>query len=431
MVFFDGGKIMKIIKKEGIIMKKRFVLIWILFLFSTFAVVPSELFAAKKAPDTIKISAVLSSTGPFAPLATQAKNAYQIYFEKVNAEGGIFVKEFNKKIPVEIKILDDESDGLKTILQLEVANEWGAVANLGGIGCTSFEVGTVVAQKNKMVWLGPGCAGWTPHQRGINYMFSTFFKTPFISPLVYDMVMSMPEPRPKKVAIFEINQLDCEEAVEYWRKGAEKKGFEIVYHQKYALGTKDFSAMITGAKAAGAEILLGYPAPPEGPAMIKQMKELDYNPKLIYWIRAPEASSFGPALGPLADYVCVPVAWSNQLAISGNDQLNAQHQKVHGKLGDPITGSAYAAGQVLVDAIKRAGTLDRKAIRDAIAKTDMETVAGRIRFSPQGWAVDRLVLVLQWKDGKQNIVYYNETGQNYKKNIPKVDLKWQPPWSSR
>jgi hypothetical protein len=61
----------------------------------------------------------------------------------------------------------------------------------------------------------------------------------------------------------------------------------------------------------------------------------------------------------------------------------------------------------------------------------METVAGRIRFSPQGWAVDRLVLVLQWKDGKQNIVYYNEAGQNYKKNIPKVDLKWQPPWSSR
>ena len=413
-------------------MRKKYLIVLVsLFLSCTCFVIPRFLSAAKKPPETIKVSAVLSLTGPFAPLATQAKNAYQIYFDKVNGEGGVFVKEFNKKIPLELKILDDESDGLKTIFQLEVANEWGGIANLGGIGCTSFEVGTVVAQKNKMVWLGPGCAGWTPHQRGINYMFSTFFKTPFISPLVFDMVLSMPEPRPKKVAIFEINQLDCQEAVEYWRKGAEKKGFEIVYHQKYAFGTKDFSAMITGAKAAGAEILLGYPAPPEGPAMIKQMKELDYNPKLIYWIRAPEASSFGPALGPLADYVCVPVAWINSLTLPGNEELNAEHRRVHGKLGDPITGSAYAAAQVLVDAIKRAGTLDRKAIRDAIAKTDMETVAGRIRFSPQGWAVDRLILVAQWKDGKQNIVFYNDVGQKYAKHIPKVDLKWQTPWASR
>lgn len=80
---------------------------------------------ATKAPESVKISAVLSLTGPFAPLGTSAKMAYQIYFDQVNSAGGIYVKEFNKKIPVELKMLDDESDGLKTIFQLEVANEWG------------------------------------------------------------------------------------------------------------------------------------------------------------------------------------------------------------------------------------------------------------------------------------------------------------------
>jgi branched-chain amino acid transport system substrate-binding protein len=256
-------------------------------------------------------------------------------------------------------------------------------------------------------------------------------KTPTISPLVFDMVLRMPEPRPKTVAIFEINQLDCQETVEYWRKDAEKGGFKIVYHQKYPLGTKDFSAMITGAKAAGAEIHLAYPTPGEGIAIIKQMKELDYNPKLIYWARAAASAAFGNALGPLADYITLPIDWCNQLGIPGNDELNAEHQKRYGRLGDPFAGSSYVAAQVLGAAIQKAGTLDRKAIRDAIAATDMETVVGRVRFSPQGWVIDLLNLVLQWQGGKQNVVHYNKTGEKYKQYIPKVDMKWQPAWSAR
>ena len=386
---------------------------------------------AKKAPEAIKVSAVLSVTGMFAGLAKQASDAYEIYVDKVNGEGGVFVKEFNKKIPIDLKIYDDESNGMKTQSQLEAANSWGAVANLGGIGCMSFEMGTPIAQKNKMVWIGPGCAGWTPHQEGNKWMFSAFFKTPFLAPLVFDMVLSMPEPRPKKVGIFEINQLDCQEAVEAWKEAAKKGGFEIVFHKKYSPGTKDFSALINGAKAAGVEILLGYPIPPEGPALVKQMKELDFSPKLVYWVRAPEASKFGPSLGALANYVTVPVAWANQLKIPGNEYLVSEYKKKYGRLPDPIVGTAYAAAQVFVAAIEKAGTLDRTAIRDAIKATDMETVAGRIMFSDQGWAKDRLVLVLQWMDGKQNIVFYNKSGEKYKSMIPLTKLKWQPKWSQR
>ena len=387
--------------------------------------------AAEKAPGAIKVSAVLSLTGPFAGLAKQAKDAYEIYMEKVNAEGGVYVKKYGKKIPLELKMYDDESDGLKSQAQLEAANSWGAVANLGGIGCTSFEMGTPIAQKNKMLWIGPGCAGWAPHQLGNPWLSSTFFKTPFLSPLVFDMILAMPEPRPKKVAIFEINDLDCQEAVAAWKEAAQKDGFEIVFHQKYAAGTKDFSAMITAAKAAGAEILLGYPIPPEGPAIIKQMKELDFSPKLVYWVRAPEASTFGPSLGKLADYVTVPVAWSNQLKLPGNDYLNGKYEEKFGKTAIPIVGSAYAAAQILIHAIAQAGTLDRKAIKDAVMDTNMETVAGRMRFTPQGWVKDRLILVLQWMNGKQNIVYYNKIGQEYKDMIPKVSLQWAPKWSDR
>jgi branched-chain amino acid transport system substrate-binding protein len=156
---------------------------------------------AQAAPKTIKISSVLSLTGKMSGMGTQIKPSYEIFADQVNAKGGIYVKKYGKKIPVELRVLDDESDGLKTQTQLEVANSWGAVANLGGLGCGSFEMGTPICQKNKMVWVGPGCGGWMPHQLGNEWLYSIFFKTPFFSPLVFDMIQTQPKPWPNKVAV--------------------------------------------------------------------------------------------------------------------------------------------------------------------------------------------------------------------------------------
>ena len=101
------------------------------------------------------------------------------------------------------------------------------------------------------------------------------------------------------------------------------------------------------------------------------------------------------------------------------------------RVPDPVAGSAYAAAEVLVDAMQRAGTLDREAIRKAVSETDMETVAGRIRFAEDGHAIDKVSVVLQWKDGDTHIVYVNKAGEKYGDQIPVRPLEWQPPWSER
>jgi len=383
------------------------------------------------APATIKIGAAISQTGFMSGIALQCQKAYQVWEEVVNEAGGIYVKEYDKKIPVELKILNDESQGLKAIFQLEALNEWGAVAYLGGVGCESFEIGTAVAMKNKIPWIGPGCCGITPHWRQNEFLFSTFFKTPYFSPLVFDMIEAMPEPRPNKVAIFEINQLDCNEAAQYWRESAKEGGFEVVFDEKYAAGTSDFSALITGAKAAGAEILVAYPTPPGGPLLVKQMKELDFSPKLCYWCRGPNTIQFGPSLGELSDYVCFPDGWGNMLTLPGSDELNAKYEEMHGERTTTTTGSAYAACQVLEAAIEKAGTLDSIAIRDALRATDMETVAGRIHFADDGHALDRTIFIFQWMNQEPHVVFYNEAAEKYKDYIPMVDFKLQPAWSER
>ena len=386
---------------------------------------------SQAAPKSIKVSGVISLTGKMSGQGIQLKEAYEILVEKVNNEGGVFVKKYGKKLPVELRILDDESDGQKTQTQLEVANSWGALANLGGLGCSSFEMGTPICQKNKITWIGPGCGGWTPHQQGNEWLFSVFHKTPLFSPLVFEMILAQPEPRPNKVAIFEINQLDAQESTGYWKEAIKKGGFELVFHQKYPANTNDFSALITGAKAAGADILLAYPTPPSGPTIIKQMKELDFSPKVTHFIRAPEGSNFGPALGPLSDYVTLPVAWSDKMEFPENDYVRKKFVEKTGKGPDLVAGNAYAAGQVLFAAIEKAGTLDRKAIRDAVRATNMMTVSGPIKFSDVGHALEKVLVVCQWMKGDRPIVFANEYGRKFHKEVPVSQLKWQPPWSER
>jgi branched-chain amino acid transport system substrate-binding protein len=388
--------------------------------------------AGAAAPDTIKVSAVLSLTGGMADQGVQLKDGYEVLVAKVNAAGGVYVKEYGKKIPIELRVLDDESSGQKTQTQLEAANSWGAVANFGGLGCSSFEMGTPICQKNKMTWIGPGCAGWAPHQQGNQWLFSVFTKTPGFSPMVFEMILEQSEPRPKKYAVFQINQLDAEEAMTYWTETAKKKGgFEMVFHQKYPVGTKDFSAMITGAKAAGAEILLAYPIPPEGPAIIKQMKELDFSPKLVHFARAPEGASFGPSLGPLADYVTLPIAWSDKYQFPENDYIMTKFKEKTGKGPDLVAGNAYASGQILVAAIEKAGTLDKTAVRDAVKGTDMMTASGPIKFSSVGHADPKVLVIAQWFGGDRKIVYTNDFGKKFPKEVPVTPLKWMPKWSER
>ncbi len=82
-------------------------------------------------------------------------------------------------------------------------------------------------------------------------------------------------------------------------------------------------------------------------------------------------------------------------------------------IGQPISsirrrlpGSAYACIQIYADAIQRAGTLDPKKVRDAIAATNMMTVMGPMTFAPNGRGQGKyLRLMAQWQKGKDELVW--------------------------
>ncbi len=386
---------------------------------------------SQAAPESIKVSSVVPLTGHFSSTGAPLKIAYELIAKKINDDGGIYIKEYGKKLPIELKILDDESDGQKTQSQLEFANSWGSVANLGGLGCASFELGTPICAKNKLAWIGPGCGGWQPHQIGNEWLFSIFEKTKFVAPMPFDMILENPQQKPRKVAIFEINQLDSQEAVSFMQPAMKAGGFEVVYHQKYPFGTKDFSAIISGAKNAGAEILIDYPVPPAAPIILKQMKELDFSPKVTYFIRAIISTTLIPTIGEPGNYLVGATPYFSDFKFPENDYLQEAFRKKAGREPDPSVGVGYASGQVLFAAIEKAGTLERKAIRDAIRGIDMMTVCGPVKFDDKGLPVGKVLVNIQYMNGKPKIVYANAYGKKFPKEVPVSPFQYQPKWSER
>jgi branched-chain amino acid transport system substrate-binding protein len=81
----------------------------------------------------------------------------------------------------------------------------------------------------------------------------------------------------------------------------------------------------------------------------------------------------------------------------------------------PFTHAGY---EVIIDALKRAQTLDKAKIREAIAKTNLKTIVGPVKFNEKNYA-ETPICSCQWVKGKRfpwqmEIIFNN--------NIPEIPV---------
>jgi branched-chain amino acid transport system substrate-binding protein len=363
-----------------------------------------------QAPTTIKIGAVVPLTGRYASGGAQVKAGYEFAVEDINRAGGVLLTTFGRRFPLELVLLDDESDAVKTVARLEaLLSSHQVTAYLGGFGSDLHAAAASIAEKNKVPYLGVAFALHKIHQQRFKYLFSPFPKSPDITKETYIFLNgSLPDAqRPKRVALFRERTDWGDEIAGLWATRAKEFGYNAVAVEEYAIGTRDFSDIILRVKATGADAVFGVPTPPDGINLVRQMKQLAFNAKMYLLIRASDAVVWPQNLGKDGDFVLLSPGWHNAVRHPGVKELNEKHQRTFGRPADVITGPAYASVQILADAIARAGALDRAKIRDAIAVTQLQTVMGLVKFRADGTGVVPTVF-LQWQRGRQELVWPKE-----------------------
>ena len=356
---------------------------------------------AMELPDTIKIGAVVPLTGRYAAGGNQIKQGYELAVNDINAAGGVDIG--GTKVPLELIVLDDESDATKTVQHLETQfSENDVVAYLGGFGSDLHAAAAGIAEKNKVPYLGVAFAFYGVHQQGFKYLFSPFPKSPALATSTFDMLDSL-DPKPTNIAIFQETTDWGKELGGLWTDEANARGYTITTYE-YAPGTTDFSSIILPAKDAGTDVVLALPNPPDGLALAKQLKELDLNAGVYVFIRAADPPTFGENLGVDSDGFMLMPGWNRGVDFAGVAEMSQRHMDAYGTPALAVTGPAYACVQILADAITRAGSLDRDAIRDAIAATNLDTMVGNVTFNDDGTG-NVINVINQWQDGKQVLIW--------------------------
>jgi branched-chain amino acid transport system substrate-binding protein len=356
-----------------------------------------------------KLGAVVPLTGRYASGGAQVKAGYEIAVEDINGRGGAQVG--SRRVPLELTILDDESDPTKTVSRLEALASQGVVTFLGGFGSDLHAAAAAVAEKNKIPYCGVAFALHAIHEHGFRYLFSPFPKSPELASETYRFLNGSipPDQRPRRVAIFQERTDWGRELGDIWTARSRENGYEVVLRAEYTPLSRDLSDIILRAKSANADAVFSVPNPPDGITLIRQMKELDFNPKVIMTIRAADAPSWTQGLGKDGDDVLLAPGWHHAVRFPGVQELNAKHQQRFGRPADVLVGPAYACVQIVANAMQRAGTLDAGAIRDAMAATDLQTVVGPVRFRPDGTGIVPTIFV-QWQAGKQEMVWPKDLG---------------------
>ena len=361
----------------------------------------------EETPEFIELGAVIPLTGRYAAPGGQYERGYKYAVDDINEAGGVYVEEFDAKIPLRLNILDDESDSSKTVSSLETHfSDNDVVVYLGGVGSDLHAAASAIAEKNKVPYLGGGFALWGVHQQGYEYLFSPFWKSPSIAETTFQMLADLvPEDQlPRRVGIFQ-EQTDWGiELGGLWREEAEKAGYEVVLYEEYAPSAQDFTDIILKAQDADVQTLLALPSPPVGLTMYKQMGELGFTPDFSMFVRAPDGPTWAESLGSVGDYVTLGPGWHNTWDAPGVDVVNAAHIEEMGRPADPGVGVGYAIVQIAANAVEQAGTLDRAAVREAMANTDIDTVVGHMVFRDDGTGVIGSP-VLQYINGKQEVVW--------------------------
>jgi branched-chain amino acid transport system substrate-binding protein len=367
------------------------------------------------ADKTLRIGAPLPLTGPLSPEGIKQKNGYDLWAEKVNAAGGI--KAGGDRYKVEIVYNDYQSNTPRAVQLAEKLITDDKVSFLfSPFGSGATKAASSVSEKYGIPTIAATASSEAVYDQGYKFLFGTFTPNSTLTEPLADIVKAKAG-SVRKVAILARNDLFPLAIGQEMEKSAKKRGLEVVFFEKYAIGTLDHASALTQIRAAQPEWIFATGYINDLVLIRKQMSDLGIAAQVITLIAGPAYKEFAEATGKLAENVTSAAWWHPAVRYKGPDVFgtteayNRAFEAKYKTVPDYVEASASACGVILQLAIEKAGSVDPKAVRDALAAMDVTTFYGPVKFGPTGQIVSLKPPVFQLRDGKPVVIYPDEIRQ--------------------
>jgi branched-chain amino acid transport system substrate-binding protein len=364
--------------------------------------------ASVAAPALIKIGVIASLTGPASNVGTNMWQSAQVAADKINADGGVALKD-GSKVQLRLIVGDDESTqqgGQKAATKLITDDKVDILVGGYSSAVTSAYQQTIAEYKIPYIVTGASSPVIT-HRTDIDtsYIFhhcpttDTYgqYTTAFIDQVVRSAVnkkLGASSDRPFRLAMLYQDTA--------FGKGVQaavnntiikdKLNIQLVSQQSFKMGESDFRTPLTAIKAANPDAVYLAAFPNEGAPIITQARrDIGLNTVFLN-VENNDNAQFYKDLGQYGEGAVIESRFSPYTAPAGavSDAQNAFKQSYFAKFGsypDMMGASTYEGIFIAAKAIGNAGSTDKSAVKQALVDLKMPQVIEAMKdnticFSP-------------------------------------------------
>lgn len=365
-------------------MRKIAVICWLGFL------VISSLPALAATP--IKIAAIFAETGIAAVQNAAYIQVIELAVEEINDKGGILGR------PVELIVLDNKSTPIGSTLAAKEAVKLKVAAVIGsGLSSHSLAVAPTLQQEG-IPMVTPVSTNPKVTHVG-NYIFRVCFIDSFQGAAMAKFAYGDLGAR-TAVILKNIDEAYSVTLSEYFINAFKQFGGEVLLDGNYRGKAVDFSELLQKTKELNPDAVYipGYTR--DSGLIVKQAASVGLKSTFLGGDAWAEITKFS---GEAADGSYHSAPWHPDVQFEKSVHLKNLYQQKYKK---PITNTSqplsYDATMVVADAIRRANSLNRAKIRDALAQTkDFQGATGSLTFDPYGDPLGKEVIIIKLENGRR------------------------------
>lgn len=385
---------------------------------------------AAEAPSEIKLGTLYASSGTYASISMPVHYGLKLWADQKNAEGGVFVKAFNKKIPLKLVEYDDQSNtATAATLTNQLITQDKVDVLISDSGSVLTSVAVPIARDHKMLLIdqtGTGAKFFTPDNPYI-VLIADPVSSVWPKPLADFLTQDGPQLGIKRVAmIYSTNDFTGTQAAAVRKFITEANtDVKLVLDEGVPTETSNYTVAINKIQAANPDAVIELGYTPNDTAFLRNLQDSGAKFKMLFAIYPGlETELLEKNVGAKGlEYVYTYVP-SSELEYKPDFGMNltqfreAWHKKYpEEKVEFGFNSVAgYTTGVVLEKALAETASLDQLELRKAFFAISgkLRTIDGLFELDPTGAQIGSLTPLGQLvSDGKGGVkfvsIYPHET----------------------
>lgn len=341
----------------------------------------------------LKIGVVASMTGPSSTTGRDVWQSAQLAADEINANGGVFVQQLGKKIPIVLVQGDDESTregGQKAVSRMLTQDNVDIL--VGGFSSAVVSAHqSIVADKNVPYIITGASTPIITRRTDVNtsYMFhhapttmdsgsqTTLFIDNVLRPAI-NARFGFPGDRPLKIAVLYQDSPYGKGHLEAVKSTIANSSLNlnVVSEEAFKMGESDFRTALTSIKRTDPDVV--YVAAflnEQIPIETQAMRDVDLK-KIFIAIEPNDDPDFYKGVGKYGEYSIVQSRFSPYTVPKGpteasSNKFKTDFDKKFGGFPGMMGVATYEGIYIAAKGVENAGSLSKPAIRDAIANVQM------------------------------------------------------------